>query len=98
VSAPTVEALAREFARVLTDWLGAEKMREVNARNVAYAAEYGDPNRVCASHDFCDANQAMLDACESLMGPEFDICDESTHALINAAWAHAKARDFWVRP
>jgi hypothetical protein len=94
---PTTDALARRFAAVLLEWLGATTLRDVNARNATYAAEYGDPNRVCATHDFCDANQAMLDALESLHGPDYELSDDAVHALINAAWTQAKAAGFWVQ-
>ena len=61
---PTAEALAEEFASVLRKWLTVEEWREMRRRNAKYVAE--NDHGICASHDFCDANMAMLSALENL--------------------------------
>lgn len=86
------EALAAEFTRVLREWLTEEQMREVVKRNatVRYAG-------CCASHDFCDANMAMLEACAKLTGKpetEHDFADEALCAIVNRAWDLARASGF----
>lgn len=89
-AAPTVEALAAEFSRVLREWLSEQQMRAVIQRNAT--AEYAG---CCASHDFCDANMAMLEACANLTGKtEHDFGDEALQSVVNRAWDLAKAKEF----
>lgn len=84
---PTADELARSFCAVLTEWLEADTIAEIVRRNAESANE-----NVCHSHDFCDANQAMLDAMER-HGMEWD----SEHIdLVNAAWDIAKSKGFAV--
>lgn len=79
------EELAVEFCRILNEWLSADELDEINRRNGL--PEY---ETCCATHDFCDPNQAMAEALETF-GVEFhsDRCD-----FINDAWAIAKAGSF----
>lgn len=87
---PTPQALASEFASHLYLYIGRVKFEEVVRRNPTYG-------EACASHDFCDANMAMLDAFEALMpgiqAEEIMARDDLT-ALWNEAWAIAKASAF----
>lgn len=79
--------LAKAFSATLHEWLGAETMAEVVRLNAA------EPDsRICHSHDFCDANQAMLDA----MGEDvvFDAGNQPLLDLINSAWELAAAEGF----
>ena len=62
----TPEAAAEKFVATLREWLTADEFAEMQRLNTAKT----DPN-VCHSHDFCDANMAMLDALESFDGVEF---------------------------
>lgn len=48
---------------------------------------------ICHSHDFCDPNQAMIDALDTF-GVDFDCQNEKQGALIDAAWAMAKSKGF----
>jgi hypothetical protein len=61
---PTVSALAAEFDRLLRRDLTASDYREVRRlnRTPKYAGD------CCASHDFLDANMAMLEALSNLSG------------------------------
>lgn len=79
--------LAFEFAKVLNRWLGSEKMAIVNQLNDA-----GDN---CASHQFCDSNMAMLEACE-VCNPAFDFdpADGAQADLMNEAWSLAQRFHF----
>lgn len=85
-STPTPEQLSAEFCRILNEWLNQSEIEEIIRRNAL--PEYAN---CCASHDYCDANQAMVDALEEF-GLEFhpDECIE----LVNAAWDLAKERQF----
>jgi hypothetical protein len=75
--------LAKAFCEELSRNLTPEQLDEVNRLNAE------DSDNICHSHDFCDANQVMLDA----MGAEFENTDEQ-NTLINQAWAIAKAAEF----
>lgn len=54
---PTATALARSFARALRHEVGRKSYHEIVRLNAAET----DPS-ICHSHDFCDANMAMLSA------------------------------------
>jgi hypothetical protein len=82
------QKLAREFCKVFTEWCTPEQLAEVNRRNDAETDDM-----ICHSHDFYDANQAMLDAMEQLSIP-YDPSDQSNTDLIMAAWDMAKAAHF----
>lgn len=81
-----VMRLAHRFTAKLRDWLGDDKMMEVAVLN----RKEKHPG-ICHSHDFCDANQAMVDAWSGLF-PKIDMDpgDEMHADLINAAWDMAK--------
>ncbi|MBI2480646.1 MAG: hypothetical protein HYV60_19085 [Planctomycetia bacterium] len=85
VRIPTVEALAERFSQTIHDWLGEETVMEVNRRN--RVPEY---EGLCATHDFCDPNQAMVDSLNEF-GLEFE---HELIELINASWSIAQQRGF----
>jgi hypothetical protein len=84
----TPETLAADFSAVLRRWLTADEMAQVLALNKQEAG-----TNVCHSHDFCDANMAMLKAFEDL-GGDLDLEDQDQVKLWNAAWDIAKASGF----
>lgn len=77
--------LAREFSRILCEWCAPDELAEIRRLNLT--PEYAG---LCASHDFYDANQAMIDAIESL-GGEYDT---DSDLPIDAAWGIAKQAGF----
>lgn len=83
--------LGDRFAAILRAWFSPAELAEVRKRNRHYGAN------VCASHDFCDANEAMLQAFTELGEAScLDYTDgtdehESACRLWGAAWEHAKA-------
>jgi len=86
--------IATEFCKVLREWLTPEQMREVVKRNETYGAD------VCATHDFCDANMAMLEAFTTAGERTILDCEDGTPefedatALWNRVWDMAKAAKF----
>ena len=93
VMAPVTPAqLAGAFTSVLRSWLTDAELTAIDAANHAPDA---DPS-VCASHDYCDANVAMVDAMERL-GLTWSATDESQAALVDAAWSQAKQIGFAVK-
>lgn len=82
--------LAKAFCRQLHKELDDGTMKIVNRRNAEYEA-CGD-NSSCATHEFCDANQVMLDAIESICG--FADYHFAQNEMINAAWDIARKARF----
>lgn len=82
--------IADAFCRILNDWLTPAQIAEINRRNAT-------PNYVdcCATHDFCDPNQAMIDA-GALFGIQFDCRFNEDVDLIVAAWELARNRGYRV--
>lgn len=89
----TVEQLAHAFARQLRDHLGEARLSHIDELN---AGENESRPSVCHSHDFCDANQFLLDAYEDLVGKEPDVLDEETGELLEAAFTMARKHGFVV--
>jgi len=86
-----VNLIAQRFTEVLRNWLTADEFIEMKRKNeteAAYAAG------ACASHDFCDANIAMHDAFESVIGrsplPDKVEMTEDDCILWNDAWNLAR--------
>lgn len=77
--------LSWKFSELLRDLLGSDKIREIVRLNRAETVK-----GVCHTHDFCDANQVMLDALEALKFPIDD------NGLINEAWSDANHNRFWT--
>jgi hypothetical protein len=82
--------LAMDFSLVIKKWLSTQDIKTVIERN----ATEGYKN-CCATHDFCDANQAMIDAYQIAFGKELDL--QENIALVNKAWDIAKAEKFYTK-
>lgn len=75
---------------MLIDWLGVALLAEIDLKN----AEENDRG-LCASHDHCDANMAMLKAYRNVHeGADMDLLDPT----VQMAWEIAKVRGFAPRP
>lgn len=86
---PTPTDLANAFSRVIREWATAEELATIVHRN-----GHEQSPGVCHSHDFFDANEAMMDAFAtfSLSSPDGD--DAEACALWGRAWDIAKANHF----
>lgn len=94
INTKEVQQIAAEFARILKNWLTAEEWARLVAQDKV--SEYSNAN------EYCDANQAMIDAFASIVGREMrfagDVDDgvatfaevDADHDLIEAVWAVAK--------
>ena len=81
--------LADAFAAVLRTWLTADEITAIDAANRAE-----DPARnICHSHDYCDANMAMWEAFEDVVGRE-PVDGEPDDTLWVDAWNVAQERGF----
>lgn len=87
---PTAQDLANEFAVEIRKWVSPDDCREIDRRNKAETSA-----AICHSHDFCDANQAMINALSKL-GMEFDLQDEPQMKLIDDAWRIVRGQGFGV--
>ena len=87
---PKSDELAQEFIRIIREWLTPE---EVNC--VVWANLMEPDSRICHTHDYCDANEAMLQACAKF-GLDCDtvINDEAVRVLWNEAWELANKQRF----
>jgi hypothetical protein len=104
----TETKVAKEFSRIVTEWLGKETMLKVireNQDNVG--TMYED---CCATGNYCDSNMAMLEAFEFVTGSPFRFLEtldgsdtqdalsanEEDCELWNAAWDMAKKNRYWI--
>jgi hypothetical protein len=80
---PEAKTLADEFARNIRRSLTTEQLAEVNRLNATpkYATL-----RICATHNFIDANMAMADAWETITGREMDASSEDESRVWSDAW------------
>lgn len=87
-----ISYLANRFCETLHAWLGKKKMAQVVKLNKRERSK-----GICHSHDFCDANQAMLDAAAEL-GIEIGDAGENAKQtkIWVGAWNLAKDREFKV--
>ena len=87
---PITVDLARAFARRLWEEIGAD-MGDVVAMNRAETRK-----GICHTHDFCDANQVMLDAMDEVI-PGFSLEDDNGRiSVIDTAWTLASKADFGI--
>jgi len=97
-----VKLIADEFGEVIRDWF-RDKPEELVAINKANK-EYKKNNKpYCASHEYCDPNQAMIQACEQISAscaPKYSdlednmFSDLSYTRAIEQAWTMAVENDF----
>lgn len=92
---PTKEALAEAFHAKIGEWLTKAERERVDWRNHKNA-EDSRLQGVCATHDFCDANMAMLEAWQKVTGVEDELweMDDAQTERWNEAWGLAKANGF----
>lgn len=91
-AAELVLAIATKFCENLRRRLSADEMAEVIRRNKAKPS-----NRICHSHDFCDANVYMGDAFDELGISTLDADGGVTDAacwLWGLAWEAASEAEF----
>ena len=97
----TINALSAAFNTILNEWLTPKQLTRVNQRNLT--DKYKD---ACATHDFCDPNEAMLQAFNKLFEREFVFYNEDIkgkekqseldNADFNAAWQISKKNQFKI--
>lgn len=86
------QLLASEFANILRAWLTPAEFVEMQEKNAANIR-----SNICASHDYCDANEAMLLAWEIVHGREFEFLSDADGREMDEAWNIAK-REYLTAP
>jgi phosphopantetheinyl transferase (holo-ACP synthase) len=91
------EKLSNEFSRIINEWLTADEIKAINKANA-------EDKEHCATHQYCDPNEAMLQAFETVIGREFVFFDaeipntESQQVkddlLITIAWNLSRKNNF----
>lgn len=81
--------ISEEFSNILNEWLSEAEMEIVIERN-----KTPDYKGMCATHDFCDPNEAMIQAFEKVMGVVPEPTNEAHSEIINEAWDIAKEQEF----
>lgn len=76
-----IARLAIMFERRLRRYVPEEKWSELLAANRAER----NPG-ICRSHDYCDANEAMIEAWGEVMQSELDVGSEEHAAAMDVAW------------
>lgn len=82
--------LAETFSKLMREALTVEEFEAVNIRNFSH--HYRESS--CASHDFIDANEVMIEALSEHGITDINSADFALTDLINAAWLHAKRHHF----
>ena len=85
--------IARAFSAALKICLTADEMTEV--RRLNQLPEYPCP-AICASHDFCDANEVMDETFTAIMGHEIDTRSHEQRMVWNNAWTIARQSGFTI--
>ncbi len=86
------EKIAREFSRILLEWVGEKNMKTIIDQNFDE-----ENNSICHSHDFTDANMAMEQALVNNGYLEEDIIKNGKVIDIwDAAWTMAKENEFYL--
>jgi len=81
-----IHTIAKEFVRLLHE--GGIDLAEIDRRNAAEESK-----NVCHSHDFCDPNEEMLQAFETVH-EAFDFESEEHASLWNASWNYTVTTGF----
>lgn len=85
-----IEKVSHSFSWYLRNWLTVDQLKEVNRKN---ETEEYIQNRYCASHEYCDPNEAMIQAMEG-NGFKFDTQSEEQNKVIKEAWNLSKKLKF----
>ena len=89
-----IHTLAKNFSRDLFLCLGRKTFSELAERNSGLTA----PNTsTCLSHEYCDSNEVMLNAFESLFKKKLNLIDAQAMTLVNDAWRLAKISNFFIK-
>lgn len=84
-------SLSDTFVSIIQKWLTEDELQELRRKN-----RYLDKDKICYSHDYIDANQAMIDALKK-HNQQLDLQNETQLKLINESWNTAKKNNFMTQ-
>jgi hypothetical protein len=91
----TKTEVAKKFATLLFADLGKEAIEQINRENEKYRAQ--GIHDACASHDFVDANDYMVEAYKYFYGEaSLDAYNEDVFSFLNDAWKISKENNFFI--
>ena len=82
----TIE-LSNKFSELLYNGLGKKIINEIVEKNKVDIIH-------CASHEYCDSNQYMIDALDYLFGTDWNLSDERITNLVNDSWEFSITNEF----
>ena len=82
-----ITAIAEAFGEVMRQWLLPAEFAAMKHKNETDPTYAGG---ACASHDYCDANMAMMPAFKDVIGHDPDGDSEADAAIWNEAWTLAR--------
>lgn len=83
--------ISSAFSTILRTWLKPFEFDAINSKNYENALK---GSTACATHDYCDPNEAMWTAFENEVGRELDLQSPKDMDLVNEAWTIAKDHNF----
>lgn len=87
-----IPAIANRFGYVIREWLTPDEILQVLIMNAQETG--GNAINACNTHEFCDPNEAMIQAFKAIMDREIDTASQDEMGLICNAWNVAKANHF----
>ena len=88
-----LDKLSRKFSLELLKEIGIDNLREVIKLN----SEETDKN-ICYTHNFCDANQVMLDVMGYKDSEVEDVDWDDFMIEMTKVWDEAKKNNFYINP
>lgn len=87
-----VAQLLGQFMFQVADFMTSIELREAVQRNQMRPPATGGTYRDCHLHDFCDANQAMINAFDEVFGEDtWELQDDLVMSLMNEVWEKSDA-------
>lgn len=88
---PSSKILSDTFSKIIRQWLTPEELQTVIERNESPSYKL---EGLCATHDFCDANQAMIDAHWVCFARDINSESDDDNERVNEAWNLSKINKF----
>lgn len=92
----TIEKLAREFSKQLEECIGGADMNALVDETTLNHEEI-KRDKICYSHNYCDANMVMFDAFTNIIGrePEISMENDTDLRIMSEAWNRATEKVFF---
>ena len=100
-----VKLISDEFSEIIREWFH-DKPEELIAINKANKQHQKNNKPYCESHEYCDPNQAMIEACEHISvscAPKYNDLEDNMFSnlsyvrAIEQAWTMSRENDFGLK-